>query len=196
MAQLRLVRPQSACRVDSTFLSVDVLGPGGAAKPSRHHRLVGVAPHSLQHHRWLGRRMQSRVVLRFHHTLRRTRAGRGRRGADCHNPCAVLDQRLLYGRLVRGDCQPVYSQREGRASWTASPEARPGLFATRGALTVSVLGILLATAVHAHHPPHPKGLTNRWSQPLAVVKSTFDFMKQSLEFATLAIASGGSAPSR
>jgi hypothetical protein len=39
-------------------------------------------------------------------------------------------------------------------------------------------------------------LTNRSSQPLAVVKSTFDFMKQFIVFATLALASGGSAPSR
>ena len=39
-------------------------------------------------------------------------------------------------------------------------------------------------------------LTNRWSQPLAVVKSIFDFMKQFLMFATLALASGGSALSR
>jgi hypothetical protein len=40
------------------------------------------------------------------------------------------------------------------------------------------------------------GLTNRWSQPLAVVKPTFDFMKQFQMFATLGAASGGSAPSR
>jgi hypothetical protein len=39
-------------------------------------------------------------------------------------------------------------------------------------------------------------LTNRSSQPLAAVKSTVNFMKQSLMFATLAPASGGSAPSR
>jgi hypothetical protein len=39
-------------------------------------------------------------------------------------------------------------------------------------------------------------LTNRWSQPLAVTKSTFDFMKQFPVFATLPSASGGSAPSR
>jgi hypothetical protein len=39
-------------------------------------------------------------------------------------------------------------------------------------------------------------LTNRWSQPLAAVKSTFDFMEQFFTFATLAAASGGSAPSR
>jgi hypothetical protein len=39
-------------------------------------------------------------------------------------------------------------------------------------------------------------LTNRWSQPLAAVKSTFDFMKQSWMFATFASASGGSALSR
>ncbi len=39
-------------------------------------------------------------------------------------------------------------------------------------------------------------LTNRWSQPLAAVKSRFNFMKQFLVFATLAVASGGSAPSR
>jgi hypothetical protein len=42
----------------------------------------------------------------------------------------------------------------------------------------------------------PLALTNHRSQPLAVVKSTFDFMKQFPEFATLAPASGGSAPSR
>jgi len=41
-----------------------------------------------------------------------------------------------------------------------------------------------------------QSLTNRWSQPLAAVKSTFDFMKQFSKFATLAAASGGSAPSR
>jgi hypothetical protein len=40
------------------------------------------------------------------------------------------------------------------------------------------------------------GLTNRWSQPLAAVKSRFDFMKRFSMFATLAPASGGSAPSR
>jgi hypothetical protein len=39
-------------------------------------------------------------------------------------------------------------------------------------------------------------LTNRWSQPLAGVNSTFDFMKQFPLFATLVPASGGSAPSR
>jgi len=41
-----------------------------------------------------------------------------------------------------------------------------------------------------------KDLTNRWSQPLAGVKSTFNFMKQFPVFATLGPASGGSAPSR
>jgi len=43
---------------------------------------------------------------------------------------------------------------------------------------------------------HTKCRTNRWSQPLAIVMSTFDFMKQFSMFATLAAASGGSAPSR
>jgi hypothetical protein len=43
---------------------------------------------------------------------------------------------------------------------------------------------------------HQTGLTNRWSQPLAAVKSTFDFMKQFRVFATLAAASSGSARSR
>jgi hypothetical protein len=42
----------------------------------------------------------------------------------------------------------------------------------------------------------PKHLTNRWSQPLAVVMTTFDFMKQFPMFAPPAAASGGSAPSR
>jgi hypothetical protein len=39
-------------------------------------------------------------------------------------------------------------------------------------------------------------LTNRSSQPLAGEMRTFDFMNQFREFATLAAASGGSAPSR
>ena len=37
---------------------------------------------------------------------------------------------------------------------------------------------------------------NRWSQPLTVVKSTFNFMKQFSMFATLAAGTGGSAPAR
>ena len=41
-----------------------------------------------------------------------------------------------------------------------------------------------------------KDLTNRWSQPLAAVKSTFNFMKQFSMLAVLAAPSGGSAPSR
>ena len=49
---------------------------------------------------------------------------------------------------------------------------------------------------HAPRTRQPRHLTNRWSQPLAVVMSTFDFMKQFSMFATLAAASGGSAPSR
>jgi hypothetical protein len=39
-------------------------------------------------------------------------------------------------------------------------------------------------------------LTNRWSQPLVVVKSTSEFMKQFSMFTTLAVANGGSALSR
>jgi hypothetical protein len=38
--------------------------------------------------------------------------------------------------------------------------------------------------------------TNASNQPLAAAKSTFNFMKQFSMFATLALASGGSAPSR
>jgi len=38
--------------------------------------------------------------------------------------------------------------------------------------------------------------SKRCSQPLAVAMTGFDFMKQFLIFATLALASGGSAPSR
>ncbi len=41
-----------------------------------------------------------------------------------------------------------------------------------------------------------EGLTNRWSQPLAVAVTRFDFTKQFRMFATLAAASGGSALSR
>jgi hypothetical protein len=39
-------------------------------------------------------------------------------------------------------------------------------------------------------------LTNRWSQPLAIVKSTFNFMKQFPMLLKFAAASGGSAWSR
>jgi hypothetical protein len=39
-------------------------------------------------------------------------------------------------------------------------------------------------------------LTNRWSQPLAAVLSRPDFMREFSMFATVATASGGSAPSR
>jgi hypothetical protein len=38
--------------------------------------------------------------------------------------------------------------------------------------------------------------SKRWSQPLAIVESTFDFMKPLLMFTTLAAAGGGSALSR
>ena len=38
--------------------------------------------------------------------------------------------------------------------------------------------------------------TNRWRQPLPVAIGKFDFMKQFREFATIAVASGGLAPSR
>jgi hypothetical protein len=39
-------------------------------------------------------------------------------------------------------------------------------------------------------------LTNRWSQPLAGVMTTFGFIKQFSDFVTLAAASGGSAQTR
>jgi len=38
---------------------------------------------------------------------------------------------------------------------------------------------------------HRKDLTNRCSQPLAAVKSTFNFMKPLSILVTLALASGG-----
>src|SRR5947207_2299399 len=41
---------------------------------------------------------------------------------------------------------------------------------------------------------NPDTLTDRWSQPLAAVMSTFDFMKPFSIFPTLAAASSGSAP--
>jgi hypothetical protein len=43
--------------------------------------------------------------------------------------------------------------------------------------------------------PHAR-LTNRRSQPLAVVMSMFNFMKQFSMFATLGAAGGGSSRSR
>ena len=56
--------------------------------------------------------------------------------------------------------------------------------------------IIVKGSVHDDWMVLVTGLTNRWSQPLAVVMSTFDFMKQLSMFATLAPASGGSAQSR
>jgi hypothetical protein len=61
---------------------------------------------------------------------------------------------------------------------------------------LSGLSRLHATEWLASHDGALEGLTNRWSQPLAVVKSTFDLMKQFPMFATFAATSGGSAPSR
>jgi len=51
-------------------------------------------------------------------------------------------------------------------------------------------------SLSALRPQTQTCLTNRWSQPLAGVTSTFNFMKQFPEFATLAVTSGGSALSR
>jgi hypothetical protein len=45
----------------------------------------------------------------------------------------------------------------------------------------------------AFEPKHP---TNRWSQPLAVVMMTFNFMKHFSVFGPLALVSGSSTPSR
>jgi hypothetical protein len=47
------------------------------------------------------------------------------------------------------------------------------------------------TPISAFELRHLNHLTIRWSQPLAVVKSTFDCMKQFLMFSALAAASGG-----
>jgi len=63
-----------------------------------------------------------------------------------------------------------------------------------GALAVGCQPLLVPD--YAPISSHTKCLTNRWSRPLAVVMSTFDFMKQFSMVATLAAASGGSAPSR
>ena len=67
----------------------------------------------------------------------------------------------------------------------------------RGVCTAHAAGLprmkILVQSPVCYHISH---LTNRWSQPLAAVKSTFDFMKQFSVFATLAAASGGSALSR
>jgi hypothetical protein len=59
--------------------------------------------------------------------------------------------------------------------------------------TSTFLGSKITAAVARWHVSH---LTNRWSQPLAAVMSTFDLMKPFPVFATFAAASGGSAPSR
>jgi len=56
-----------------------------------------------------------------------------------------------------------------------------------GRFTVTLIGL---------KPLDADLLTNRWSQPLTDAMRVLDFMKTSLMFATLAAASGGSAPSR
>jgi len=62
---------------------------------------------------------------------------------------------------------------------------------------MAVFALLLFGVLLLLHSFHTTGsaLTNRSSQPLAAVKSTFDFMKLFQMFTTLAAASGGSAPS-
>src|SRR6266704_5133965 len=55
---------------------------------------------------------------------------------------------------------------------------------------------ILCVRVITSKTSHINRLTNRWSQPLAVAMRTFNFMKPFSLFATLALASGGSAPSR
>ncbi len=66
-------------------------------------------------------------------------------------------------------------------------------------IALGILGRLVAWALlgaTSRGAWNASRLTNRWSQPLAALKSASDFMKQFLMFATLAAASGGSAPSR
>ncbi len=99
-------------------------------------------------------------------------------GEDAEEPIAIILAPFLInicytgGWFVEIVSRSILRER-GRASWTASPEARPGLFATRGAVTVNVLGTVLATAVHAHHPPHTKGLTRRCSERLPAERPYF-----------------------
>ena len=57
-----------------------------------------------------------------------------------------------------------------------------------GRLRASAFG---SFAYASQFSPHDTALTNRCSQPLAVAMTGFNFMKQSLVFATLAPASGG-----
>jgi hypothetical protein len=50
--------------------------------------------------------------------------------------------------------------------------------------------------VSLNSSPAPYMPSKRWTQPLAIAIGSFDFVKHSLVFATLAPASGGSVLSR
>jgi hypothetical protein len=106
------------------------------------------------------------------------------------SPFAFVLSSAGYHMLKRGNF--TFTPRDGPAQIFSST-SHPGVFwgTSVGVSTVGGL-LLVATAVSVFVAI----LTNRWSQPLAAVKSTFDFMKQFSMFATLAAASGGSAPSR
>jgi hypothetical protein len=64
-------------------------------------------------------------------------------------------------------------------------------------LLMAVFALLLLGVSFLLHSFHlyESALTNRWSQPLDVVMTRFNFMKRFSMLATLALASGGSAPS-
>jgi hypothetical protein len=51
-------------------------------------------------------------------------------------------------------------------------------------------------AFQFHPPCEATSTSNRWSQPLASIITSFEFMKRISMLATLAAASGGSALSR
>ena len=77
----------------------------------------------------------------------------------------------------------------------AAAESSTYLSEITAAMDLSYTTALMSVG-HAAPELKPNHLTNRWSQPLAVVISCFDFMKPPLMFITLAAASGGSALSR
>jgi hypothetical protein len=85
------------------------------------------------------------------------------------------------GRRVRGH-QSFYHQR-----WHA---------AVRSHLVLRVLVCWTEVRSQTRSEIMKSGLTNRWSQPLAVAMRKFDFVKQFSKLATLAAASGGSVLSR
>ena len=150
----------------SALLPLVVLGAARAAKHPWRHRLVGVAAHSLQHHRRLSWFVQPASFFLFHHTQRSPTAWGRRRRATRDHLRASGNQHLLHRWVACGGFQQAHLQRADSATRASSSEIWPRVFAPGSLIPRLVLGYVLAVAVHPHHPSRCKDLTRCWSEPL------------------------------